>query len=73
MIKWNCFPYSNSKEQSFLEMVETFFKEASSYTDIPSDRLALLKNANATLKMNIPLVRDDGSFTTVEAYRCHHK
>ena len=54
-------------------MVETFFKEASSYTDIPSDRLALLKNANATLKMNIPLVRDDGSFTTVEAYRCHHK
>lgn len=54
-------------------MVETFFKEASSYTDIPPDRLALLKNANATLKLNIPLVRDDGSFTTVEAYRCHHK
>lgn len=54
-------------------MVETFFKEASSYTDIPPDRLALLKNANATLKLNIPLIRDDGSFTTIEAYRCHHK
>lgn len=23
--------------------------------------------------MNIPLIRDDGSFITLEAYRCHHK
>lgn len=54
-------------------MVETFFKEAASYTDIPPDRLALLKNANAVIKLNIPLVRDDGTYTTVEAFRCHHK
>ena len=65
--------YGFAKQASFLEMVETFFKEAASYTNIPPDRLALLKNANAVIKLNIPLVRDDGTFTTVEAFRCHHK
>ena len=64
---------SFSKRVTFLEMVETFFKEAASYTNIPPDRLALIKNPNAVLKLNIPLVRDDGSYTTVEAFRCHHK
>ncbi len=23
--------------------------------------------------MNIPLIKDDGTYTTIEAYRCHHK
>jgi glutamate dehydrogenase/leucine dehydrogenase len=23
--------------------------------------------------MNIPLLRDDGTYTTIVAYRCHHK
>lgn len=54
-------------------MVETFFKEAASYTDIPQDKLALIKKPNAVIKLNLPLVRDDGSYTTVEAFRCHHK
>lgn len=62
-----------SKELTFLEMVETFYKEAASYTDIPTDCLALIKNPNAVLKLNIPIIRDDGTYTTVEAYRCHHK
>lgn len=35
--------------------------------------MALIKNANAVIKLNIPLVRDDGTLTTVEAFRCHHK
>lgn len=54
-------------------MVETFFKEAATHTDIPQDRLSLIKNPNAVLKINIPLVRDDGSYTTLEGFRCHHK
>lgn len=54
-------------------MVETFFKEAASYTDIPPDRLSLIKNPDSVIKLNIPLVRDDGTYTTVEAFRCHHK
>merc|ERR1711976_717985 len=54
-------------------MVETFFKKASKHTNIPQDRLALLKDSNATLKMNIPLLRDDGTYCSIPAYRCHHK
>ena len=54
-------------------MVNQFFKEAAKHTNIPQDRLNLLRNPNATLKLNIPLVRDDGSFCTLESYRCHHK
>lgn len=67
------FSQTHSGEQSFLEMVETFFKNAASYTDIPQDRLSLIKDSNATLKMNIPLLRDDGTYCTIPAYRCHHK
>lgn len=62
-----------SSEQSFLEMVETFFKNAASHTNIPQDRLSLLKDSNATLKMNIPLLRDNGTYCTIPAFRCHHK
>ncbi len=25
------------------------------------------------MKLNIPLIKDDGSYMTIEAYRCHHK
>lgn len=64
---------SFTKQVTFLEMVETFFKEAATHTNIPPDRLALIKNPNAVIKLNIPLIRDDGSYTTVEAFRCHHK
>lgn len=54
-------------------MVETFFKEAAIHTGIDSDKLRLLKNANSTIKINIPLLRDDGTFETIEGFRCHHK
>lgn len=60
-------------EGTFLKNAEQFFTIAASHTNIPPDYLALLKNPNATLKMNIPLLRDDGTFTTIEGYRCHHK
>ena len=67
------FSFSGQDGQSFLEMVETFFKEASIHTGIASDKLQLLKNANSTIKINIPLLRDDGTFETIEGFRCHHK
>ena len=68
--------FSNAHEDdegSFLQNAEKFFAIAASHTNIPADYITLLKNPNATLKMNIPLLRDDGTFTTIEAYRCHHK
>lgn len=54
-------------------MVNQFFKEATKHTSIPADRLNLIKAPNATIKLNLPLIRDDGSFITLESYRCHHK
>lgn len=60
-------------EPGFLETVQTFFKQASSHTNIASDRLNLIQLPDVTLKMNIPIVMDDGSYKTITAYRCHHK
>ena len=60
-------------EGTFLQNAEKFFNIAASHTNIPEDYITLLKKPNSTIKLNIPLLRDDGTFTTIEAYRCHHK
>ena len=60
-------------EPGFLETVETFFKQASSYTTIRQDILDLIKYPNATLKLNIPIIKDDGTYVMIPAFRCHHK
>lgn len=67
------FTSESEDDSTFLQNAEQFFTAAASNTDIAPDYIALLKNPNATLKLNIPLLRDDGSFTSIEAYRCHHK
>jgi glutamate dehydrogenase (NAD(P)+) len=66
-------PQHDDGEPSFLETVETFFQQAISYTNIRADMLELIKKPNITLKMNIPMVRDDGTFCMIPAFRCHHK
>lgn len=33
----------------------------------------MLKKPDAVIKLNIPIVRDDGTYLTVEGFRCHHK
>lgn len=60
-------------EPGFLETVQTFFKQASSHTDISKDRLDLIEKPDITIKMNIPIVMDNGSYKMITAYRCHHK
>lgn len=60
-------------EPSFLQMVSIFFDNAIRYTNIPADRAAMLRAPNAALKLNLPLVRDDGSVEMIPAYRVHHK
>lgn len=65
--------HEQDDEPGFLETVQTFFKQASSHTDIAPDRLALIQSPDCTLKMNIPIVMDDGSYRTITAFRCHHK
>ena len=65
--------YRGTTEPKFRETIDTFFNNASKYTSIPEDRLAILNTPDTTLKVNIPLLRDDGTFCTITAFRCHHK
>jgi len=60
-------------EPGFLETVQTFFQQATSYTSIRQDMLDLIKFPNTTIKVNIPLVRDDGTYCMIQGFRCHHK
>ena len=64
---------AGDEEPSFLETVETFFQQATSYTNIRKDMLDLIKFPNTTIKLNIPLIRDDGSYCMIQGFRCHHK
>jgi glutamate dehydrogenase (NAD(P)+) len=42
-------------------------------TSIRGDLLQILKEANAVLKVNIPLIRDNGSIEFIPAFRSQHK
>lgn len=60
-------------EPGFSEMVIEYFDRAAKYTTIPADMLKIIKYPDSTLKLNIPFVRDNGTYDFVESYRCHHK
>lgn len=60
-------------EPEFLEDVETYFLDAAKRLDIKPDYFGMLKNPNSHLKINIPLLRDNGKIEIIEGYRCHHK
>lgn len=60
-------------EPGFLETVQSFFKQASSHTKIAADQLALIEKPDITIKMNLPIVMDNGTYKMIPAYRCHHK
>ena len=32
-----------------------------------------MKTPNSILKINIPLIKDNGTYESITAYRCHHK
>ena len=64
---------SSAENVTFLSTAEKFFSDAAEKTNIPKDILEVIKKPNSILKMNIPLIWDDGSYMTIEAYRCHHK
>ena len=68
---------SNSNEDSegepeFLEMVQMYFDNASKHIDIPKYYLNLIKSTKAAIKFNFPLVKDDGSIESIQAYRAQH-
>lgn len=61
------------EEPGFLQMVEQFLNNAIPHTTIPKSRIELIKLPNASLKLNIPLVRDNGSIEMIPCFRVHHK
>lgn len=65
--------HEQDNEPGFLENVHSFFKLAASHTNIAQDKLDLIKSPDVTMKMNIPIVMDNGTFKTIPAFRCHHK
>jgi glutamate dehydrogenase (NAD(P)+) len=61
------------EEPRFLEMVQSYFDLAGSYTNIPSDKLELYKQCDVVIKMRLPLIRDNGTIEFIPAYRAQHK
>lgn len=63
---------SLKKEPNFLEMVKLYFDEAAKKIDVPHYYVELIKNAKAALRVNFPLVRDDGSIEVITGFRAQH-
>jgi glutamate dehydrogenase (NAD(P)+) len=59
-------------EPLFLEMVRLYFDKASEHLAIPKAYINLIKQTNAAIAFNFPLVRDDGSIEVIQAYRAQH-
>ena len=60
-------------EPRFLEMVLEYIDLAAPHTSIPTDWIEVYKNCDSTLKLNLPLVRDNGDVEFIAAYRAQHK
>jgi glutamate dehydrogenase (NAD(P)+) len=54
-------------------MANLYFEKASEMTTIRPDLLTVIKEANAVLKVMLPLVRDNGEIEFIPAYRAQHK
>ena len=65
-------PASQDQEPDFLEMVKTYFDEASKFIEIPKQYLDLIKTCKAVVRFYFPLVRDDGSIEVITGYRAQH-
>ncbi len=60
------------QEPEFLEMVELYFDQSANYIDVPHYYLNLIKATKSVIKLNFPLVRDDGTITTITGFRAQH-
>ena len=60
-------------EPAFVENVKIFFDKAAKLTGKRIDRINYIKEPDQTLKVMLPLKRDNGKIEVVYAYRCKHK
>ena len=61
-----------STEPSFLQQVHLSFDRAAALTDHDPRLLDQIKTCNSVYYFTFPLVRDDGSLETIEAWRAEH-
>jgi glutamate dehydrogenase (NAD(P)+) len=59
-------------EPSFLEQVHRSFDRAAALTDHDPKLLQQIRTCNSVYYFTFPLVRDDGSLETIEAWRAEH-
>jgi len=57
------------KEMNFLESVLYNFDQAAKFTGISREMLSVIRSVDASLKLTIPLKREDGSMEYYAAYR----
>lgn len=64
---------SKGQDPTFLEMAQQYFEEASELTNVRKDLLKVIKEVDTSIKLHIPLVRDNGKVEMVSAFRAQHK
>ena len=65
--------FSKPPRENFINMIHSYFDQASQHTSISPKILEFIKIPDTTLKLNIPFLRDNGSISHVECFRTHHK
>ena len=65
--------HHKDEEPSFLQMVKSYFDQAGRYTTVSKDVLEVYKNCNRVIKINLPLVRENGKIEYITSYRAQHK
>eukprot|EP00007_Cunea_sp_BSH-02190019_P006160 CAMPEP_0174229724 /NCGR_PEP_ID=MMETSP0417-20130205/590_1 /TAXON_ID=242541 /ORGANISM="Mayorella sp, Strain BSH-02190019" /LENGTH=515 /DNA_ID=CAMNT_0015307297 /DNA_START=103 /DNA_END=1647 /DNA_ORIENTATION=- len=62
----------DAAEPTFLECVSMYFDKAAKLTGHDQDLLNSIRETDTLVSFTFPLKRDNGSVTTVKAYRAHH-
>ena len=65
--------HSKDEEPGFLQMVKNYFDQAGRYTNVSKDVLEVYKNCDRVIKINLPLVRENGKIEYITSYRAQHK
>lgn len=61
------------KEPRFLEMVQLFVRRASKISGVPKDRRKYIKECDSILRVNFPVILDNGKIEKITGYRAQHK
>lgn len=52
--------------------INNFFLKATQTMNLSEREIEIIKQPHSLLKVNVPVLRDDGTYSTIVAFRCHH-